>query len=307
MKKLIITIIFFPVSILIGMDEIPQIKTLIWNNQSYNSNAMPEGLALFDCLDSLPLKNLTVLDDDGIPEIAEHVAKTAHMVHSDTTWRPDFNQDKSTNYKSNIIFRKPQENTYDIITVSDKMLIKNISRLRKTFRRNRFLLKETGNLFVLLQTSENKRSIQEETIIKLYPELYEAISPEKKELVPAKAHPNIIKFYGDYSREDIERLCESTGYEIASYRRKIYNVLIDDMKLYRKSLKYLFLATIKNLKLSSEHTTIFQELFINRVIDQLPKDHSGHPMYPVDITELQLRPGTIPIRIKSFFPLFNPQ
>lgn len=274
-----------------GMDH--ENQQLVWKDHK-NKSFNPSDKALMHTIKNLPVENLTVLDYDCCPAIAQKLAKKAQLVHCDSMGcenddlkklKQDFSQ------TPNIVFIEPQDQIYDCATlynpifVTTKELWTSLTNISK-------LIKPSGTVFSLITTKENGLSAQETAFEELYPQIYSLMSEDKQKELGKKALPNRRNPKADLPDDELVKdFIRITDYEIITYQTKQYDVVIKNKNKHQESLAEYFDNRINNLNLeiSEENAQPLKEQFVDLVCTILQHNQDGDLIYPFIATEIQLQ------------------
>ncbi len=260
----------------------PVAKTLQWNCQSYS----PNELMLLDVIQQHSFDSLKVLEYGGSGEIAQYIAQTAKVVHSNSTdWSNEEITKKKEKYShiTNLSFTKPQI-LYDCIVIADPLEIcpsnlqNNLSVCYKHLETNGEILS-----FCFLKPNY---CILQKTFDIFYPQHYAAFPESKiKELNLTCPQDYTSDFF---SYDELEKT--PIIFKIKSHQPRLYNIIITDKKQYKSWLKERFAAFIdslpKEFELVPETTNLLQKQFVAIAMDQLQHDSNGNMIYPINIASL---------------------
>lgn len=274
----------------------PVTETLQWNCQSYS----PNELMLLDVIQKHSFDNLKVLEYGGSGEIAQYIAQTAKVVHSNSTdWSNEEITKKKEKYShiTNLSFTKP-ETLYDCIVIADPLEI-CLSSLQDNFSACYKLLETNGKILSFCFLKPN-HCILQKTFDIFYPQFYAAFSENKiKELNITCPQDYTSDFF---SYDELEEI--STMFKIKSHQPRLYHIIITNKKQYKSWLKERFTvfsdSLPKEFELVPEKTNFLQKQFVNIAMDQLQHDDKGNMIYPITIASLLWSKRIIKIHMPEY-------
>ena len=236
-------------------------------------------------------ENLTVLNYDGDKNNALFIAKTAELVHFNTTQHNGTNcysNQKKHPLIKNLFFRTPQQNTYDLVTIYNPyMLNKNniISHLKTIHD----YLTPSGKFCCLIRTQTNNISVPVQAFATVYSQINQSTHHTTEQTITSEDMPTEINLKSEYFTDnELKEIIWSSEYNIISYKNQIYETAIDNTCEYKKTLKSTFIHNIRHHNLSETKIKQLKKQFVKLVIKQSKRNNLNQLIESWNFTKITL-------------------
>ena len=255
--------------------------------------------------------NLTVLDYDGNANYAYDIAKTAKMVHSDTTGKKLADiiaMKEKYAHVNNLRFTIPQLDLYDVVTIHNPNLLNKKEMFHQLGCFIKKYLKSNGEVHALIQTQKHYPSIHEIAFLELYPHIYKLLSLEKQQQINPQFHHPAVKLQSHYlTDEKAKDTIWSCGYDIISCRETIYEEIMTTAEI-KKMLKSNLLDIVQECDFSQETKKLLSKQYVSLVLNQCKKNLDlDQVIIPFKVTKIHLHNTTesMRLRLNRLYPFSN--
>lgn len=236
-------------------------------------------------------ENLTVLNYDSDENNALFIAKTAELVHSDTTQK-----EGTTNYSTqkkyalirNLFFRKPQHTIYDLVTVYNPYMLnkKNIILHLKNIHD---YLTPSGKFCGFIRTQTNNISVPEQAFATVYSQIYQLTHHKTEQTITSEDLLSAINLKSEcFTDDELKEIIWSNGYDIISYKNKIYETAIYNTCEYKKTLKSTFIHNIRHHNLSETTIKQLKKQFIKLITKESKRNNLNQLIESWNFTKITL-------------------
>jgi hypothetical protein len=213
------------------------------------------------------------------------MARSAKIVHSKTDPnKPVFTSWKETKSIDNLFFRRLEDlEYYDRIIICNFNNLSPICSVADHFKTCYQHLTENGKLIGFIKTQSDIRILQK-ILDMLYPQIYKAISSDKRKEFKLSAPPQ--ESSNDFIAFQDLPYVSWQDFSIHSYQQKKYNVIIKDIEKYKLFLQKTFTYSVEKYQIAPKKLESLQAKFVALAIEKLKCNSEGDLLYPVSFTQV---------------------